>query len=100
MGTNMDPLMELPTSREKYILEALVEEVERVMIGEEEHSPSPFLPKRRAVISLAVMDDKEADKEAKEETEKEEDKGSAADGGKEEEDDIGSPFQWMDTVYV
>ena len=70
--TNMDPLMELPTSREKYILEALVEEtprmasqqedmelvrrsseesfgeevVERVMIGEEEHSPSPFLPKR------------------------------------------------------
>ena len=68
---NMDPLMELPTSREKYILEALVEEtprmasqqedvelvrrsseesfgeeVERVMIGEEEHSPSPFLPKR------------------------------------------------------
>ena len=55
---------------------------------------------RRAVISLAVMDDKEADKEAKDETEKEEDKGSAADGGKEEEDDIGSPFQWMDTVYV
>ena len=58
---------------------------------------------RRAVISLAVMDDKEADKEAKDdremaETEKEEDKGSAADGG--EEDDIGSPFQWMDTVYV
>ena len=58
---------------------------------------------RRAVISLAVMDDKEADKEAKDdremaETEKEEDKGSAADGGK--EDDIGSPFQWMDTVYV
>ena len=69
--TNMDPLMELPTSREKYILEALVEEtprmasqqedmelvrrsseesfgeeVERVMIGEEEHSPSPFLKKR------------------------------------------------------
>ena len=60
---------------------------------------------RRAVISLAVMDDKEADKEAKDdremaETEKEEDKGSAVDGGKEEEDDIGSPFQWMDTVYV
>ena len=55
---------------------------------------------------MAVMDDKEADKEAKDdremaETEKEEDKGSAAaDGGKEEEDDIGSPFQWMDTVYV
>ena len=53
---------------------------------------------------MAVMDDKEADKEAKDdremaETEKEEDKGSAAaDGG--EEDDIGSPFQWMDTVYV
>ena len=54
---------------------------------------------------MAVMDDKEADKEAKDdremaETEKEEDKGSAVDGGKEEEDDIGSPFQWMDTVYV
>ena len=60
---------------------------------------------RRAVISLAVMDDKEPGKEAKDdretaETEKEEDKGSAVDGGKEEEDDIGSPFQWMDTVYV
>ena len=60
---------------------------------------------RRAVISLAVMDDKEADKEAKDdrevaETEMEEDKGSAVDGGKEKEDDIGSPFQWMDTVYV
>ena len=56
---------------------------------------------RRAVISLAVMDDKEAkDDREMAETEKEGDKGSAADGGKEEEDDIGSPFQWMDTVYV
>ena len=27
--------------------------------------------------------------------------GEAAEGGKEEEEeDIGSPFQWMDTVYV
>ena len=71
--SNMEPLLEVPTSRDKHILEPLVEETPRLMvqmssqqqgldkvkrsseeiaregterIGEEEHSPSPFLPKR------------------------------------------------------
>ena len=34
--TNMDPLMELPTSREKYILEALVEETPRMASQQED----------------------------------------------------------------
>ena len=59
---------------------------------------------RKAVISLAVMEEKEPDKEEvdivdEEVAEKKEGEGRA-EGGKEEEDDIGSPFQWMDTVYV
>lgn len=59
---------------------------------------------RKAVISLAVMEEKEPDKEEvdivdEEVGEKKEGEGRA-EGGKEEEDDIGSPFQWMDTVYV
>jgi len=131
--SNMEPLLELPTNRDKHMLEPLVEESPRLIvhlpsqqgqgfeagkrsceestvgeerIGEEEHSPSPFLPKRKAVISLAVMEETEPDKEAVEavdeevaEREKKESEGRA-EGGNEEEDDIGSPFQWMDTVYV
>ena len=59
---------------------------------------------RKAVISLAVMEEKEPDKEAidivdEKAAEKKEGEGRA-EGGKCEEDDIGSPFQWMDTVYV
>jgi len=72
--------------------------------GEEEHSPSPFLPKRKAVISLAVMDETEPDKEGMDdemaEKEKKDEEGGAVEEVNEEEDDIGSPFQWMDTVYV
>ena len=52
------------------------------------------------------MEETEPDKEAVEavdeevaEREKKESEGRA-EGGNEEEDDIGSPFQWMDTVYV
>ena len=50
------------------------------------------------------MEEKEPDKEEvdivdEEVAEKKEGEGRA-EGGKEEEDDIGSPFQWMDTVYV
>ena len=70
--SNMEPLLEAPTNRDKHILEPLVEESPRLLvhlpgqqqgleakrsseeilmereerIGEEEHSPSPFLPKR------------------------------------------------------
>ena len=71
--SNVDPLLELPTSRDKQMLEPLVEETPRLIVhmssqhqglemdkriseesaregeergGEEEHSPSPFLPKR------------------------------------------------------
>ena len=69
---NMEPLVELPSSRDKQMLEPLVEETPRLIQiscqhhgpemanrsseeivreedernGEEEHSPSPFLPKR------------------------------------------------------
>ena len=49
------------------------------------------------------MDETEPDKEGMdeemEEKEKDDEEG-AVEGGNEEEDDIGSPFQWMDTVYV
>ena len=50
------------------------------------------------------MEEKEPDKEAidivdEKAAEKKEGEGRA-EGGKGEEDDIGSPFQWMDTVYV
>merc|ERR1719391_129166 len=90
--SNMEPLLELPASRDKQMLEPLVEETPRLTVhvpsqpqgfdkakrsceesavgeervGEEEHSPSPFLPKRKAVISLAVMEETEPDKEAME----------------------------------
>ena len=53
---------------------------------------------------MAVMEEKEPDKEDMDVVdeamgEKKEGDGRA-EGGKGEEDDIGSPFQWMDTVYV
>ena len=53
---------------------------------------------------MAVMDETEPEKEAMDEEmaerEKKDEEGRATEGGNEEEDDIGSPFQWMDTVYV
>jgi len=128
-----DPLMEVSDIRGDHTLEPLEEESQRLtaqpssssqkeglelalnrcegkVAEEEEHSPSPFLPKRKAVISLAVMEEKKVDPEeivgedvVDEDLEGREqhDSDEVAEGGKEEEEeDIGSPFQWMDTVYV
>ena len=50
------------------------------------------------------MDETEPDKEGMDdemaEKEKKDEEGGAVEEVNEEEDDIGSPFQWMDTVYV
>ena len=72
--------------------------------------PIKYALSRKAVISLAVMEEKKVDPEEivgddvvdeyleeREQTNSDE----VAEGSKEEEEeDIGSPFQWMDTVYV
>ena len=72
--------------------------------------PIKYALSRKAVISLAVMEEKKVDPEeivgedvVDEYLEEREQNDSdvVAEGGKEEEEeDIGSPFQWMDTVYV
>ena len=72
--------------------------------------PIKYALSRKAVISLAVMEEKKVDPEeivgedvVDEYLEEKEQNNSdvVAEGGKEEEEeDIGSPFQWMDTVYV
>ena len=72
--------------------------------------PIKYALSRKAVISLAVMEEKKVDPEeivgedvVDEDLEEREqhDSDEVAEGGKEEEEeDIGSPFQWMDTVYV
>ena len=72
--------------------------------------PIKYALSRKAVISLAVMEEKKVDPEeivgedvVDEYLEEREQNYSdvVAEGGKEEEEeDIGSPFQWMDTVYV
>ena len=72
--------------------------------------PIKYALSRKAVISLAVMEEKKVDPEeivaedmVDEHLEEREQNDSdvVAEGGKEEEEeDIGSPFQWMDTVYV
>ena len=72
--------------------------------------PIKYALSRKAVISLAVMEEKKVDPEeivdedvVGEDLEEREQNDSdvVAEGGKEEEEeDIGSPFQWMDTVYV
>ena len=72
--------------------------------------PIKYALSRKAVISLAVMEEKKVDPEeivdedlVNEDLEEREQTNSdvVAEGGKEEEEeDIGSPFQWMDTVYV
>jgi len=93
------------------------EQGEEEVVVEEQGSPSPFLPKRKAVISLAVMDEQEEEVQVSEveekrveevEEEKEERMAGAKVGGerteeeeeRRAEEDIGSPFEWMDTVYV
>ena len=72
--------------------------------------PIKYALSRKAVISLAVMEEKKVDPEEivdadavdedLEEREQNDSDGLAEGGKEEEEEDIGSPFQWMDTVYV
>ena len=72
--------------------------------------PIKYALSRKAVISLAVMEEKKVDPEEivgedvvdeyLEEREQNESDVVAEGGKEEEEEDIGSPFQWMDTVYV